>query len=129
LSVSDIETDCDPIVRNEDIGANLKNLKGETLDPKGVAWPCGLVAKSLFTDKYELYDPSGKNITINDIGIAWDSDKEYKFKNGDGDYKAKQWHDVTDGTYSLLINYLCRAFHRVDENSRSAQFQKAVGQN
>jgi hypothetical protein len=76
---------------------------------------------------------NNKPVTINDQGIAWESDKEYKFKNGDGDWKAKQWHDVTDGkllTPSLSIfNIVYRALHCVDENRWSPQFQEALGQN
>ena len=35
---------------------------------------------------------------INDEGIAWESDKEYKFKNLEGDeWRQKQWLNVEDG--------------------------------
>ena len=42
--------------------------------------PCGLVAKSVFTDTYTLKSSNGTRIPINENGIAWESDKEYKFK-------------------------------------------------
>jgi len=29
------------------------------LDPKAVAWPCGLIAKSIFTDSYTLATAAG----------------------------------------------------------------------
>jgi len=54
-----------------------------------IAIPCGLIAKSLFTDKYEIYKGS-KAITnvsdreiipINSDNIAWKSDVDFKFKN------------------------------------------------
>lgn len=54
LSVSDVNSDCDPIIRNKDVKAGLTNLKGVALDPESVAMPCGLVAKSFFNDKYDL---------------------------------------------------------------------------
>ncbi len=54
--------------------------------------PCGLVAKSFFNDKYAI----NKNTEIVQKGIAWDSDKEYKFKNwaGDGLPNGKTFEDV-----------------------------------
>jgi len=57
---------------------NLKKVKMNDNDP---AVPCGLVAKSYFNDTYLLTDPKGKNIIINDVNIAWESDRQYKFKN------------------------------------------------
>lgn len=56
LSVSGVQTDCDPIVKNKDVKTGLTNLNGKALDPEGVAWPCGLVAKSVFNDRYFMTD-------------------------------------------------------------------------
>lgn len=57
LSVSEVSSDCDPIVRNSDIAKDLMNFnKTKKLDVNGVAMPCGLVAKSFFNDNYKLYD-------------------------------------------------------------------------
>lgn len=60
-----------------------------------IAIPCGLIAKSLFTDKYQIFQDT-KEITINSDNIAWKSDVDFKFKNQEGDWKKKQWHDVED---------------------------------
>jgi len=69
------------------------------------AMPCGLVAKSLFTDTYKLKKESGDEITINEKGIAWQSDIDYKFKNvANGtkvngvarDWNQIQWTDMTN---------------------------------
>jgi len=49
--------------------------------------PCGAIANSLFNDKIELTynqkDPSNVDIPVELLrtGIAWESDKKYKFKN------------------------------------------------
>ena len=54
--------------------------------------PCGLVAKSFFTDKYQLCDASveGNNcdtlteaneVKIESDNIAWTSDVNFKFRN------------------------------------------------
>lgn len=82
------------------------------LDPDAAAYPCGLVAKSVFNDTFTLYnkDPASsecvttpddcKPLTIDDSDIAWQSDKDYKFFNmkdvTEAEWKALQWHDVQD---------------------------------
>ena len=96
LSVDELE-DCDPIKKNKDLGENItKSVDGTLLVPDDPAFPCGLVAKSFFTDTFKLLDPSGVEVKISDDNIAWESDKEYKFKNGPGKWETKQWWDVTD---------------------------------
>jgi len=93
--------DCDPIKTNKDTGFNKSIVPGapDLLDDDP-AYPCGLVAKSLFNDTFSLTpvddagNPNSVPITINDDNIAWESDREYKFKNLEGDLKQKQWTDV-----------------------------------
>lgn len=98
----DISTDCDPIVKNKDIYPGVKSFDQKTtLDPEAKAWPCGLVAKSFFNDTYTLTNKQGVKITIDPNGIAWESDKEYKFANGPD--MSKQWMDVTNGKLNLKI--------------------------
>jgi hypothetical protein len=59
------------------------------LNPNGTANPCGLIAKSVFTDTYTITDPKGINITINNTNISWRSDRKSKYKNGqDGNYTS-----------------------------------------
>lgn len=92
-SADEVKTTCDPIVMNSDLAPQItKSINGEALDPKDVANPCGLIAKSYFTDSYYLNPTSvvngktvtsKKNITIDDSNIAWNSDVKYKFKNLD----------------------------------------------
>ena len=75
--------------------------------------PCGLVAKSIFTDTYKFLSPTGTNIPIDEKGIAWQSDIDYKFKNfANGtlvngvakNWDQVQWIDMTNGKiYNLLI--------------------------
>lgn len=113
LEASEIEDDCNPIVYNRDVAKDLYAYDGTTLlDGDDIANPCGLVAKSFFTDSFELYsknpgvtyvDPDTPNepsdpafnadddlIEIDDKNIAWESDVQYKFKNG-GDVDGKTW--------------------------------------
>jgi len=43
--------------------------------------PCGAIANSLFNDTITLEDDEQNTIPLSKTGIAWDSDKKYKFKN------------------------------------------------
>ncbi|KAL3268906.1 hypothetical protein HHI36_007993 [Cryptolaemus montrouzieri] len=49
--------------------------------------PCGAIANSMFSDKFTLYQTTNgkEQITLLNTGIAWDSDKNIKFKNPPGD--------------------------------------------
>jgi len=65
------------------------------------AIPCGLIAKSVFNDRFELWNVDESKIqTIDDSDIAWDSDVEYQFKNVEDSEipsdldNAKTWKDV-----------------------------------
>ena len=87
LTASELEDDCSPIVYNKDIG-RWKSIGGQDLDPEKPAFPCGLVAKSLFNDTFELYrGPEGSEendstlVKMSTEDIAWESDKLHKFKN------------------------------------------------
>lgn len=80
LSVDDIKSDCDPVYLNLHIGPNLMSFTNKTLlDPNAPANPCGLIAKSFFNDRYQL-STLNKQIKINEAGIAWESDKNLKYK-------------------------------------------------
>ena len=66
------------------------SLNNQTLNASAVAIPCGLIAKSVFTDTFMISTQpwtgtnttsAGSNITIDDSNIAWKSDVDYKFKN------------------------------------------------
>jgi len=91
-------TDCDPAITNAQMGKTVSFDGTTTLNASDVAIPCGLIAKSLFTDTYQLYSGNAvnaaNNITINSNGIAWPSDVENKFKNTDT--PQAQWQNMTD---------------------------------
>ena len=57
LDVSQLD-DCDPIKTNNDLGRN-ETIDGSELVGEAAAFPCGLVAKSVFNDTYVLTDPYG----------------------------------------------------------------------
>jgi hypothetical protein len=76
------------------------SVNGTLLDPTATAYPCGLIAKSVFTDNFTMSvtnftDSTLPNVTFDESQIAWKSDIA-KFKNQPGDWEAIQWYDVTD---------------------------------
>ena len=103
LGVNDLD-DCDPIKTNRDLGDDIKSVSGKDLDPDAAAYPCGLVARSVFTDQFtSITDASGKNYIIDDSDIAWGSDVEYRYKNlGISDWKDIQWLNIEDCKLILM---------------------------
>ena len=96
-TLSDMKSsgDCGPIYTNEDlrIKEGQKDADNETLlDPKKVAIPCGLIAKTYFNDTYKEWKVKDESLTINEKNIAWEKDKDI-FKNSN---KSKQWIDMED---------------------------------
>lgn len=76
--------------------SRYKTFTGKPLSGDEFANPCGLIAKSYFNDTYKMYDSNGKNLGIDETGIANNYDKEYMFKrNPDAD--TLQWIDVENG--------------------------------
>lgn len=102
IDLDTAEDHCDPIFKNKDID-KLYAVDGVTLlDPEAVAIPCGLIAKSVFNDTYELSNVQDfqSSLTIDDSDIAWKSDVDFKFKNQDReDWDTVQWHDISDRKY------------------------------
>lgn len=90
MTVDSISSDCDPIVTMGDLGLT-QSFNKKPLSASAPANPCGLVAKSFFNDTFNIYNGTNKTsslVSMNENGIAWDSDKEYKFKNMDGDWES-----------------------------------------
>lgn len=102
LSVSELNTDCDPIVTMKDLAMNktqLENLNRPELaklfDSTTIpANPCGLIAQSFFNDTFSMSeDNGGKIINISEKNIIWESDKK-KYSKASEDI---QWINVEDG--------------------------------
>jgi len=87
---TDPSKDCEPFRQNND-----------TLNFYA---PCGAIANSLFNDKITLqYSEKGEDVwnevPLLKTGIAWPSDKEYKFKNPDyvrSDDANQDWQNLRD---------------------------------
>lgn len=63
-------TDCDPYISQDD-----------SRDINKIYFPCGLIAKSIFNDTFSLWRSDGIPVLLRKSGIAWESDREKKFKN------------------------------------------------
>lgn len=105
------------------------------------AIPCGLVAKSIFNDTYELYkvNDNGANdhIDIDTTGIAWSSDISYKYKNiekANTDYRDIQWYDMTDEHFIVwmrtagLPNFR-KLWGRIDDNLKAGKYVLKIHNN
>ncbi len=82
-----------------DLGDSIPKvaLDGTTLRGDDPAFPCGLIAKYYFTDRYSLAETATPTvaIAIDEKNIAHDVDRDYKFKlpsNG----RSKAWLNVED---------------------------------
>ena len=90
--------DCDPAVTNEDMDKKMSiGANPVQLNPKDVAIPCGLIAKSYFNDDFKewkiIRDNNEITLEPNCKDIAWKADKELKYKNID---EKRQWIDMQD---------------------------------
>lgn len=71
---------CQSLEKNSEMGKTM-SMDGETtLEPDGVAYPCGLAARSYFNDTFSLrYEPNNQDeIEVMKEGIAWDADMKYR---------------------------------------------------
>lgn len=97
--------------------SKYKTWSGKRLKGSDVANPCGLIAKSYFTDTYTLLNDKAIAVTINEIGISNDYDRQYMFKRYN-ESDTRQWIDVENGKlYSLF-----RAFYSLDANGIFSKF-------
>jgi hypothetical protein len=67
-SFADVSSNCNPVVSTDN---DMNTTQG------AVYFPCGLIAKSMFTDEFSFVDAQ---INMSETGIAWPSDLEHKFK-------------------------------------------------
>jgi hypothetical protein len=108
LTADQVEADCDPVFKNKHLNVEYSyftdsNNNPVKLDPEAAANPCGLIAKSLFNDTYNLTSPSPnrKDIFINETGIAWQSDVDLKYKYPQN--KQKLWTDTKNEHFMVWM--------------------------
>ena len=86
MAVTDLGA-CDPIIQVSNLSEYQKvNMNGIKMPDDAPAIPCGLIAKSFFTDSFTLMKEGVEGspdikINISSENIAWTSDRDYAFKN------------------------------------------------
>jgi len=90
------DTACDPFLYApvQPHSSDVPVIAGEKRKP---ILPCGAIANSMFSDVIELYKDDTK-VPVLRKGIAWESDKQYKFRNPSWYKDAKncsypKWND------------------------------------
>lgn len=85
---------CSPITTNSDVGSPTSIVTGATLPSSDTAYPCGLIAKYMFSDTFSVRESSGTAVALDETDIALSIDKDSRYKNTDN--KAQQWLDFTN---------------------------------
>lgn len=92
----------------------MYNYFSGTDDGKKI-YPCGAIANSMFSDDISLHyhspapDNTVKPVSLIRTGIAWDSDKKFKFKNPRNyNETSPMWKDYTKPKGKLLGYYAAR---------------------
>lgn len=76
---------CAPALYNKDFSGYYNESKAKELDPDDVAWPCGMIARSVFNDTYNI-----EGYEIDEDDIVYSNDKKM-WVNENID---KQWRDI-----------------------------------
>jgi hypothetical protein len=84
--------------------SRYKSYGGNKLDANDIARPCGLHAKAMINDTFDLYySTESQPIFISKENIANKYDKENVFGKWDNS-SITDWYDTTDG--KLIINII-----------------------
>jgi hypothetical protein len=108
LTADQIEADCDPVFKNKHLNVKYAYFKDSNnnpvlLDPEAAANPCGLIAKSLFNDTYNLTASTSETpLFINETGIAWQSDIDLKY-DYPPNYKEVLWTDTKNEHFMVWM--------------------------
>lgn len=110
-----------------------KSVDGTTLDPGAIAWPCGLIAKSLFTDTFTIKDSTNTDLPLQKDHITWPSDKNYKFKNGP-EWEKRQWTSVEDEAFiswmrTAGLPYFKKLYARVEQDFPKGDYTLVINNN
>ncbi|CAK56290.1 unnamed protein product (macronuclear) [Paramecium tetraurelia] len=90
----DYQTNSD-MEKDQSYGAN-------TLNKSENAFPCGEIAYTYFTDTFKLKNSQGEIVEIDETDIAWESDRQYNFKNPKG-WEKFAWTNIEDEHFMVWM--------------------------
>ncbi|KAL4477009.1 hypothetical protein ABPG72_011706 [Tetrahymena utriculariae] len=127
VSYSDV-SNCEPIIYYSDLRKYL--YVPSNLADNDYAWPCGLIAASLFNDTFSLTGPNGP-VNISDQDIAWPSDISSKYKNRD---MTKQWTNVENERFMVWMRTAAlpdfrKLWGRIDQNVVAGSYTIQIANN
>lgn len=132
LSIPEIQADCEPFHLNKNIHAEYAFDGVTKLDPEAAANPCGLMAVSYFNDTFGL-SQGHKRVHIKEEGIAWESDKQMKYKLPKGGEKVL-WMNVTDEHFMVWMRPAAlpdfrKLWGRIDEDLEPGLYTLTINNN
>ncbi|CAD8055393.1 unnamed protein product [Paramecium sonneborni] len=80
----------------------VQSYDGSTLNQSENAFPCGEIAYTYFTDTFKLVNSKGEYVIIDETDIAWESDREYNFKNPKG-WEKFAWTNIEDEHFMVWM--------------------------
>jgi len=101
ITFAQANSSCFPAVTNADLGQTV-SWGGKPLVADAIASPCGLIAKSFFTDKFELWKET-TNITLSDKNIAFPATVGTKHKRIENSADL-QWIDPENEHFIVWMN-------------------------
>lgn len=101
VTEADLNSKCDPLVKSP-------------VEPTKLLYPCGLIANSYFTDKFNtptITTSAGtSNISWTSDGIAWESDKKEKFGKFQRFDNATMTTMTTIGSQNVSLDHMADDF-------------------
>lgn len=128
MSLDQIENDCSPITQQKDT-LRIQSWKGVPIQPEQVANPCGLIARSIFTDTFQIQWRKNAQIVINQTNIAWSLDKELIHQSPNS--VNEQWYDVKRESFlvwmrTAFLNNFKKLYGRIDKDLPKGEYMLTI---
>ena len=129
VAEKEIDSSCKDMSRNKDYFVNkslIKSYKNETMSENGVLNPCGLIARSMFNDTFQVKNSLGDIITIDEGLIASDVDRKVNFKNSKNSEQV-QWINKENEHFMIWMNMelfpnFLKKWGRIEQNIPEGEY-------
>lgn len=131
-----IDSTCKDMSRNKDhFGSSNDSLivsfNNVTMSPNGILNPCGLIARSMFNDTFDLFTIGQKehiDIFENDIASEIDIQKNFKNSKNSGNV---QWKDKEDEHFMVWMNMelfpnFLKKWGRIERNLPAGEYNVKI---